>query len=71
LYAIQDNGVGLDMKHAERIFGVFQRAHKDPPYPGLGTGLAWARRIISRHHGRIWCEARPGDGAAFHLSLPG
>jgi signal transduction histidine kinase len=66
----RDHGIGLDPADAERVFGMFQRLHAADEIPGSGIGLALCRRIVARHGGRIWVEARPGDGATFHVTLP-
>ncbi len=66
---VVDNGIGLDPKHAERIFEVFQRLHGPEDYPGTGMGLALARRIVERHGGDIGVESEPGAGAVFTFTL--
>ena len=69
VYFIKDNGVGFDMRYAEKLFKIFQRLHSKEQYEGTGIGLATVKKIILSHHGKIWAESAPGAGAAFYFTL--
>ena len=72
LFYVRDNGIGIDMRHKDRVFAIFKRLHPQDAYGGgSGAGLTIARKMVEQHHGRIWFDSEPGVGTTFYFTLPG
>ena len=70
IYAVKDNGIGIEGKYLEKIFEPFQRLHNKYDFPGTGLGLSICKKILEKHNGKMWVTSEEGKGSTFFFSVP-